>query len=355
MNVNTRVLVIGSGQAGCRLSSQYAKKYNFNNLLLFNTSKDNSDLQRVVLLKTGKFAEGSGRNPRITLEQVIPANEELIRNKINQKIESRNIVQIILFNSLGGGSGAAINYYIMNNILIPLKQFRELNIYSVPIFGFKHEGPPITSNQLVMLQMYFSLTGYVTIMPFQNDKCYIKDSKSTYKKTNDFICDSVHKCLDFEYFSGKDKVGGLNTLDRKEYSRMTSPSNGFLIFKIFDNNKNFRDSNEGEFSIRKAKSLIIMFKTKKSESVDIKILEQLHNVFPDQKRIVAESIADKGDGYVEVIANGIPIPENFSKEYKQVLKSVEKNKQAEKKDKIKSKTTLKKIGVSKNRKSLFDI
>ena len=273
--VNNRTLIIGSGQAGCRVADQYAKKYNFNNLILFNTANDNRDIKRITILKDNKFAEGSGRNPRVTLETVIPKNSELIRHKINQKIENRNIVQVVLFNSLGGGSGAAINYYIMNDILIPMKDFREINIFSVPIFGFKAEGNPVLSNQVIMFQMYYSLSNEVTIMPFQNDLCYIETPRSTYKGTNDFICQSVHKCLDFDYFAGVEKSGGLNTLDRKEYSRMTAPSGGFLIYKIIDKAKNFDQTNEGDFDIRKAKSLLIMFKTRRSESVFIVIENSL--------------------------------------------------------------------------------
>jgi hypothetical protein len=97
------VLVIGSGECGVSVVSTYKKKYELKNDICFNSANDNKNAKNVTLLKKGEDADGSGRNPLITLNKIIPANEELIREKVSSKIDASKTKQIILISSAGGG------------------------------------------------------------------------------------------------------------------------------------------------------------------------------------------------------------------------------------------------------------
>jgi len=354
MNKNS-TLIIGSGQCGNRLAANYVKKYGYEpgNLVLFNTNVDDKYENLIKLQDSTGQSHGSGRNPLTTLETILPKNHNKIKKEIIPKLDSGNADTIILFNSTGGGSGSAINYYILTEMLIPYTN-KEIRMYLVPVLGFKHEGNPINSNTLAVMNMYFKLTKDITIVPVDNDVVYTKGKSSTFDITNDNICGSIRKVLDFEYFVGTPKKNGVGTLDKKEFYRITGPSAGFLSYTEFDAGSvdDFESMVNpiSKYDVKTAKNIIIMFKTKKNESVDLGILSNFKDMFPTQLRIVAESMAED-ESKIEVIVNGLDVSQTYEADASNVISDVIAIKETRRES---GKTNRKQLKVG-NRRSLFNV
>lgn len=348
-------LIIGAGQTGIRIASMFRDKYNYDkkNVLLFNTNPDD-DIKGVTLLHTKNRIDGSGRNPQYTLETIIPQNEIELRDTVEKQLRDNDIGSVILFNSLSGGSGSAINYFIASEILIPFKAniAKTFDIVSVVINPFSYEGNPAVSNSMAMLNMYFSLTKDISIIPIENDIAY-KESKgaNTFEATNDLISDIVFKTINYDYFLGKPKTEGLGTLDRKEMSRIVEPANGFLAWSKVDIKDLKKISNPlNSFNVATAKKMIVMIRTPQSQSIDLKILERFNNEYPSILKIYAESESENENIEIEMIANGINIPESHVKKVNETVENIQNLKTMKKEDKKTNKQTVK---VSKNK--MFNI
>lgn len=357
--MSKEILVIGSGQCGISVLSEYKKSYDLSNYLYFNSAKDNGSLSGVNYLKANHVdLEGSGRNPRVTLEKIIPGNEEMIKEKVSAKIESGKTKQVVLISSAGGGTGAILNWWIIKNILLDLREKMGLKIYVALVFGFQSEKNPVVGNGAIQItNFYYPLMNEISVVPFMNDEIFVEGGSRTYQKTNDHICDVINKIIDFNSFAGKTKENGFNTLDKNEFFRMTQPDNGFISYRRIDlqdieliENENF------VFDIKKSKSLIVMYRTSQNRSINKDVIDQLANIFPFQKRIVAESLSVNGRNYIEIIGAGIPIPEYFL-EMRESMKEIEFLKKKEEKDISANKKKVEKIvkkTSEKNKTKLFD-
>jgi len=201
-----------------------------------------------------------------------------------------------------------------------------------------------------MMNMYFGLTNKVTIIPIDNDIVYTKGKTNTYDLTNNIISENVHKMLDFEHFLGTPKSDGIGTLDRKEFHRITGPSNGFLSYSELDIKDFSIEKNPlNTLNSKTAKQLIIMFKTKVGESVDMDVLENLNDLFPTQIRIICESQTDE-ESKVVLLLNGLDVPEKYAEDAQNVISNISALKVTKKERK---KANKKIIGVGK--KGLFNI
>ena len=350
--MDKNILIIGSGQGGVRIASLMHKKYDYpkDSLVLFNTNVDDKFDRLHILKDANGTGDGSGRNPIVTLNTIIPENERYIIRIITTSLKKVNARTVILFNSLGGGTGSMLNHWIAENILIPMRNENNLRIFMVPVFGFKHEGNPILSNSIAMLGMYYNLTSDVAVFPVQNDVVYEKGVDNTYDVTNEKIVDHVFSILDYEYFLGEHKEGGIGTLDKNEHRRITGPCSGFMSFIETPLNKFKSDKNPlNDFKVNTASAMIVMFRTKDGESVDIKYLKTLKSKFPNALKIFAESRVED-DSIVEIILNGIELPDKFVKQSENIIKSSQDLKQ-QRKDTKKNNRTKMKLG----KKSLFSI
>jgi hypothetical protein len=346
-----KICLIGCGQAGARSSVTFAESFGISNTLLFNTTKDDSYKELNILKNENGDEFGSGRNPMYTLENVIPINEDFIKQKVVKSVAGCN--SVILFTSLGGGSGSAISYHIIKNILIPMKETNEnLKIYLVGILGFKHEGNPVCSNGIAMLNMFYSLTKDISIFPVQNDISYEEGTENTFDTTNKKIVDTIFNVLDYEYFLGKHKSDGIGTLDLREFQRVTGPSNGFLSYISSSLDEfNIKENPLNNFPIKTATSMIVMFRTKEGEAVNLNYLKKLEEMFPNALRIIAESkVENNEESTVDVIVNGLELPDDLMKQAEETIQKVTNLKEDKKEIKKKNKSNLK-LG----KKTLFKI
>jgi len=348
------MILVGSGQCGGRLANTFMERFSVpkKNVVCFNTAEDNKFDNQILLKSEHNEEAGSGRNPLYTLETILPRHKDKLRQELEKKIEEYGARTFILFSSMGGGSGSAINYYILNEILIPLKEIHHLNLFLVPVFGFKHEGNPINSNGVAILNLYTSIYKDVTILPIQNDVVFEDGKVDTFDVTNNKICDNLRKVLDFDFFLGTPKSNGLGTLDKNEFRRITAPQGGFLSYtECSPDDFTFEDNPLNNFDIKTATSIIVMFRTKPKTTVDIKHLKKLEELFPNALRILCESVSEDNKSKVEIIVNGLEMPE---KEFLQIAETTYKKignlKEERKEIKGKNKKTSK-LG----KKNLFNI
>jgi len=336
-------MIIGSGQAGCRLASAYREKFEYdeNNVLLFNTASDDA-MAKLTLLQEGGQYEGSGRNPLVTLEKIVPPNTSVIKHKIRE-ILNRRVKTVILFNSMGGGSGSAINYHIMKDILIPHTN-TPINIVCIIVFPFAAEGNPCNSNALAMLNMYYSLCNDITIIPVENDIAYERGVSNTFDKTNEKISNQINMMINYDNFVGEPKVGGIGTLDKREFSRIIAPSGGFLLYTTLHGKfeADAIESKLSSFGANRGKSMIMLFRTLDNTIVDMSLLNKINGMFPEQLKIIAESRGKSGGMSIDVLTNGVPIPEKFSHRADEVIAKVDELKARREKDKKASRDIIKK-------------
>jgi len=339
-------LIIASGQAGVRLGEIFKNKHKYaDNILFFNTNKDD-DIKEVNLLDTGEGADGSGRDPGIVIKSIIPKNESMIKDKVTEALKlEKGVKTVVLINSLGGGSGSAINYHIIKNILIPFKaKDRNIDIISIMVLPFKSSGNPNNSNAAFMMNQYYNFIDKISIIPVENDKIYTKptDGNNTFDDTNDKICSILSTIVNYEYFLGKTKTGGLNTLDRNEHSRIFSPSDGFLCYsKIGMNEISKVESLLNNFNIMTCKKLIVMFRTPDGKSADLNLINDIDAMFSNQVKIFVESSLDKdAEPYIEFLVNGVLLPDYFEGNLETILDRVDKLTQNKEDDKGKNSKNL---------------
>lgn len=338
------ILFIGSGQCGVTIAESLLNKYgeiiSRQNKLFFNTNQD-TKTPELVPLKLGDSFLGSGREIKIVMEKIIPPNKELIKKMVDLKLTPK-INTVVLINSLGGASGSSINYHIVKEILLPYKETRDINIIVACILPSQAEGVPATSNSAFMISQYHNLSSKITIIPIENDKSYKqpKTGESTFYSTNQFILDTLYNVLDYEHFLGLPKENGYNTLDKQEYSRIMSPSDGFLIYcKVRDNEIEKLDSALSNFDLATAKKMVVLFRTVKGRSVTLDKIQLLDKMFPAVVKIVAESESEK-DNTVEIIANGCDLPNSFAINVSMVVNRVVSLKEKKIQSKIKNKEAL---------------
>jgi len=346
------VLIIGSGQTGVRLAAIFRDKYQYpkENCLLFNTNNDD-DVKNLVILHNRHGFDGSGRNPMFTLETIMPQNEPMLRETVPPKLKKNN--KIILFNAVSGGSGSAINYWLLKEILIPYsKQQRKLDIVSVVVFPLKFEGNPAISNSLAMLNMYYSLSSYISILPVENQKVfYSAKGQNTFEATNDYLTEIVFKSVNHQYFLGTPKPDGIGTLDKKEVSRILEPANGFLGYAEVDPEKLSKIENPlADFDIRTCKKLIIMIRTPKNKSLDLELLNEFDRLFPEQVKIFSESYSEEDKITIDILANGMDVPPKYQEGITSTVEKIEHHKEVKKEAKKSNKETVRAAG-----KKLFKI
>jgi hypothetical protein len=339
-------LIIASGQAGVRLGEIFKNKHKYaDNILFFNTNKDD-DVKDVNLLDTGEGADGSGRDPGIVIKTIIPKNESMIKDKVTDALKAeKGVKTVVLLNSIGGGSGSAINYHIIKNILIPFKgKDRNIDIISIMVLPFKSSGNPNNSNAAFMINQYYKFIDKISIIPVENDKIYKAPTQgnNTFDDTNENICSILSKIVNYEYFLGKTKDGGLNTLDRNEHSRIFSPSDGFLCYsKVKLNAISDVESVLNNFNIMTCKKLIVMFRTPDGTAADLNLINDLDSIFSNQVKIFVESSLDKDEEpYIEILANGVLLPDYFESNLDTILTRVEKLTEKKESDKGKNSKNL---------------
>lgn len=362
---NQPTLVFGFGQAGSTISKLFVDSYDYlpENHITINSNIDSVvDHHSIILRNPFGDVSGSGKNPRITFESIIPHNASLLKEKIMPKVTAA-IKEIIIFTSLGGGTGSALTHWVCKELMFPMIDAGyEFRIIVVPIFGFEWEGNPINTNSAAMLNMMYSLTGKINILPVFNDLVHQQGGKNIYDKTNQNICNYVYSTVNFEMFSGKKKeISGLSTLDLNEFLRVLKPQNGFLsrvsvslrsldIIPSGDKFLSVFDTHINKFDIRTSKSMVIMFRSVKGKNVGTNALQNVHDLFPNQIKIFAESEAIGDVPTVDFLCNGIDLPQGFIDHYQNAMESVIALKQTRKDAKKENKTTLK---IAK--KSLFNL
>jgi len=358
-----KTLFIGSGQAGCRVVNEFIEKYGDNHFskLLFNTAQDN-EIKGTIYLKDklNKFS-GSGKNPLNTLEKIIPENNILIKEAVESKIE--NIDKVVLINSLGGGSGSAINYHIISDILIPYKEEKkDIKILSAVILPFKMEGNPCNSNSVAMLNSYYKLTKHIVLIPIDNNFIFGNQENVTIENINELICEVLASLIDYNSFVGDVKQNGIGSLDENEFNRVLSPHNGFLLYnemliksfikKCEDGSlEYFRDNFFNNFDMTTSSSILFLFRTGNNESIPIIYLDKISKIFNNQLKIFAECseyIPGENGGLVAIVANGVALPKSFMDNANNIVNLVVTRK-SEIKEKGKSNKESLKIG----KKSLF--
>jgi hypothetical protein len=362
---NQPTLVFGFGQAGSTISKLFVDTYQYlpENHITINSNVDsNVDANSLLLKSPLGDISGSGKNPAVTFDSIIPHNVDRLKEYIIPKL-SINTKEIIIFASLGGGTGSALTYWTCKEILIPrIESGYDYRIVVVPIFGFEWEGNPINTNSAAMLNMIYGLSGKINILPVFNDLVHQIGGRNIYERTNENICSYVYSTVNFEGFAGKRKdVSGLSTLDYNEFMRVLKPQNGFLsrvsvALRSLDNIPtgdkflSVFDTHINKFDIRSSKSMVIMFRTVKGKNVGTNVLENVHDIFPNQIKIFAESEAVNDPATVDFLCNGIDLPQGFIEKYESAMESVAQLKQLKKDAKKENKTTLK---VAK--KSLFNL
>jgi hypothetical protein len=362
---NQPTIVFGFGQAGSTISKLFVDTYQYlpENHVTINSNVDsNIDVGSILLRSPLGDISGSGKNPRVTFDSIIPHNIDKLKESILPKLTS-SIKEIIIFSSLGGGTGSALSYWVCKEILIPrIEAGYDYRIVVVPIFGFEWEGNPINTNSAAMLNMLYGLSNKVNILPVFNDLVHQAGGKNIYERTNENICSYVYATVNFEAFAGKRKeVSGLSTLDFNEFLRILKPQNGFLsrvsvALRTLDNIPtgdkflSVFDSHINKFDIRSSKSMAIMFRSVKGKNVGTNVLENVHEIFPNQIKIYAESEAASEPATVDFLCNGIDLPQGFIEQYETAMERVVALKQQKKEAKKENKTTLK---IAK--KSLFNL
>jgi cell division GTPase FtsZ len=333
MNQDT-TLVIGSGQTGTRLASIFSNKYKYTKRIFFNTNNDD-DISDIILLNSGDNKGGSGRNPEYTMSDVMPRYEEKIKKSFIDMFEkNKDITNVVLMNSLGGGSGSGINYWILKNILIPYRKERNINIISVVVLPIKFEGNPANSNSLVMMNMYYSLSKDVSIIPVDNN--FLRSKFDSFEDMNNHICEIIYRIINYDSFVGTSKTGGLGTLDENEVERICQPNNGFLsYYELYQKNIEDIIYSLNQFDPITCKSLIVLFKTPKDKNVSIETLNHIDKLFTNQVKILAES--EGKEFKIEFICNGINLPSSFEQDVDNVISKISNLKESKSKDKQENK------------------
>lgn len=327
-------LLIGAGQAGTAIARLLAEEFTKNtvDVLLFNTARDipHSDKTEVVVLKNeaGTF-DGSGRNPQVTMEKILPPHTESLRKKLVAAVKPNHRV-VMVISSLGGGSGSAISYHINKEILIPLKkELGSFQIVQVVIGASENDQNIVRKNELPMTRMLYDLTRDITILPIYNDRFH-EDTRDGgfFEKTNLNLCRYLVEMFDVERFAGEIKENSLGSLDKNEFvNRGLAPANGFLSWtsfplSVFDRGKiepKHYDTRANVLDIRSAKTAVIVFKTLQGRSVSPDHIEKVKQLFPDATMIFAESQIPEGYGEVEILANGIDVSEEMLKASNDVI------------------------------------
>jgi cell division GTPase FtsZ len=329
-----KLLVIGSGGCGCRLAELFSKEYKVKKVL-FNTAETDVECNDVILLKDSNGKSfGSGRNPLVTLNEIAPINEELLKESIEKAI-SFDVERIITFSSTGGGTGLPLISYITNNIL----KNKNIPINSILIAPFKSEGNPQNSNSIRMITKFIEKCGkYVSPLLLQNDWIHTRGDKSTFDNTNKSIVEFIYKIFDYKHFIGTIKEGSISTLDENEFNRIMEPTMGFMsvdIVKLSDFNE---ESLCKYYNLNSAKKMIILFQTR--DPLPIEYVEKIHEMFPSPIKIISES---KGKDIIKILSNGLDLPVNFNASINAVLKNIKQYKQNTKTSKVRFKKQTKKI------------
>lgn len=306
-------LIIGLGESGSNIAIEYAEgRREDNKIIVFNTAL--TDLNKIKSEKVTKVTvgegQGSGRNPRVTMD-LFRNNKDKLKKILVDKLQ-KEIKVIKIFAGLGGGTGAGS----LPTILEIINEISPTTInYTIMVMPLLIEGNPTCSNSLALLDKIYEdyvMKGYAIPIIINNDnyRKYLGKNSETWKKVNMEIINVVTKITDFTNFTGTPKRNGMGSVDYNEFKRVIEPDincAGCLGLFHYNFKKDTIESVTIPYDISKGKKAVVLFKT--TRGVKHKYLEALNNKVRFFK-IIGESEAE-GKETCEIIINGLTLPEEL--------------------------------------------
>jgi cell division GTPase FtsZ len=264
--------IIGAGQGGCRIASEFQKVFETKTIYMNFASIDFSKFKGVgkkLIIETG----GTGRDPFLGQEFAKEYKYD-IENFLSDNIEIEE--EICLCLGGGGGSGCGMSETIINK-LFKLKS----NIFIIYTLPEKKEKLPAKPNALkilnILIEKYVSV-GKASILLIDNEYSANKYNSDgfRFKGINKAIPKSFRKFFNITNLSDKhnyiDFSEGYNSLDKNELKKVMFYSKGFTDIRIvslddsalkFDDNKikkELRSSSlfMGSFDINTSKIALVV-------------------------------------------------------------------------------------------------
>jgi len=150
------MITIGCGNTGAKLALMFDK-----NSYVFSTAEQDtnnilSSGSRVIVISK----EGASKRFSIG-ESIWQENEEKLRSELSQIIDEK----VIVFSSLGGGSGSSSLAFI-SNILIE----QSCKVFIIGILPFKREVNPPLANSVQSISSLLPIIDLVSVMLFDNER-----------------------------------------------------------------------------------------------------------------------------------------------------------------------------------------
>lgn len=271
--------IIGAGQGGCRIASEFQKIFEIKTIYANFASVDFSKFKGIgkkLIIETG----GTGRDPFLG-QNFAKQNKKEIEEFINKNISSQE--DICLCIGGGGGSGCGMSEVFLDYLL--KQKCKILIIYTLPE---KREKLPAKPNALrilnILIEKYIS-TGKASMLLVDNEYSSNKYNSNgfRFKGVNLAIPKAFKKFFNIVSLSDKhnyiDFSEGYNSLDKNELKKVLFFSKGFTDIRIIslDSSALKLEDNEIKKRIRSSSLFIGSFdiNTSKIALIVVSIPEEL--------------------------------------------------------------------------------
>lgn len=270
------MIIIGVGNLGGKLASSFSK-----DAILFSTAiQDSNNYKGFNVIDISR--DGASKKFSAGIE-IWEENKEKVKEHLSQ-FEKENV---IIFSSLGGGSGSSSLKY-MSEFLVENKN----KVLIVGVLPFKKEQLPPLANAVQSINNIIPLLDKVSIMLFDNEKLIKKFS-------NDWARINRHIITKVDYITNM-----LNKYNSSNYSPLTMDNSELesVIFSggVVDFSDSFLEDEEEQIILEYGKldkstknCLIAMFvdndtskkKTDSYQNIMTKITEKLSSKVPNARMI----------------------------------------------------------------------
>jgi cell division GTPase FtsZ len=185
MTINWKY-VIGVGQTGSRLASQFASENDI--LLTFNTDErdtSGTSIQNDHRITTGGAGQNYSKGLKIWAEHR-DALEEYLGPVENQRV--------VYFAAAGGGSGSSSIITFLNILMS-----KNNKILLVPVLPFIKESIPATSNATRVLNRVAEFSNNLSVYPVSNDEVAKAIGDNSYTAVNQTIIERVSTITELPY------------------------------------------------------------------------------------------------------------------------------------------------------------